>query len=232
MKNTVKILVLIFAFLSLVSCRNDLSNSDDTSSSEHDYLSEDANTTSPKINDDTSASEHDYSMEDANTTALKTSNDFEYTTVYIDKSSLPEYVPGSVKLMDRWQPFGPETGIFKYERKYRLIYYSTTNFDELIIPDSYLTKEFEEWSKVSNNDMHGKEFDEMELVRFIKYFNIPKEAFDARIEYLRKRTSEFHSDPTNDETYVDQSLESAELPNSDILYTFDNEIINRYYRYE
>ena len=68
---------------------------------------------------------------------------------------------------------------------------------------------------------YGEHFDEMYLVSFIKHFNIPREEFDKAVkEYISHRTTE------------ELKKEFWEAPNADIIYTFDNEIINEYYRYE
>lgn len=62
---------------------------------------------------------------------------------------------------------------------------------------------------------------EMLLVAFIKHFRIPKEKFLEAAEKERKFYIEGERDLTS---------EDNEIPNADVLYTFDNEIINEYYR--
>ncbi len=63
----------------------------------------------------------------------------------------------------------------------------------------------------------------MLLVSFIKHFNITREQFDSAVEEFIKRNTEAGWDMTREEN---------EVPNGDIIYTFDNKIINEYYRYE
>ena len=133
MKSTIKILVLLSVCLSLASCVADTNGNTTT---ESEYFSVNNNTTDPKV-----------------------PNDVDYTTVEIDKSKLPEYVPGSVKLLPQKQPHGPNTTSFQYERKYRLIYYNTTNFNELVTYD-----QLAEWCSLYNPNMYEEEFDEMLLV--------------------------------------------------------------------
>ena len=63
----------------------------------------------------------------------------------------------------------------------------------------------------------------MDLMLFVQHFNIPREDFDAVLN-----------------TYTEISLKNGwnltdefwELPNADIIYTFDNDIIRYYYRRE
>jgi len=66
---------------------------------------------------------------------------------------------------------------------------------------------------------------EMPLAQIIKYFNIPREVLEKHNAELWQIWVEWG---------VDLSIptEEYELPNPDIVYTFDNEIINAYYRRE
>ena len=58
-------------------------------------------------------------------------------------------------------------------------------------------------------------------LRFIKYFRISREVFEEGLALLRFWDEKFDNDT---------STEARELPNADIIYTFDNDIINEYYR--
>lgn len=62
---------------------------------------------------------------------------------------------------------------------------------------------------------------EMPLVTLIKHFQVPKHVFVAKVEEMREAWLASGDD---------LSAEINELPNADIIYTFDNEIINEYYR--
>ena len=64
---------------------------------------------------------------------------------------------------------------------------------------------------------------EMCLVAMIKLYNVPKEKFEEAIQ----RQAEILLAEGRD-----LSTEDWELPNADIIYTFDNEVINAYYRRE
>jgi len=65
---------------------------------------------------------------------------------------------------------------------------------------------------------------EMALISFIKHYKIKKDNF---VEALQQEY-EWHMT----DKFYDIYAEDFELPNADIIYTFDNEIINAYYRRE
>ena len=65
--------------------------------------------------------------------------------------------------------------------------------------------------------------DEMLIVTFVKHHDITKEIFIAAVQEMYERYSANGWDLTE---------EGTELPNPDIIFTFDNEIINAYYRRE
>lgn len=126
---------------------------------------------------------------------------------------LPEYVPGSLELDPRW------SSEFPFDRKYRYLFYSLPGtFTDLLTPEQY--EDFENFLEdYTNEHEFGKTQEEMALVIMIKRYDIPKEEFDKAVaKYASIKGTVRH--------------ESDEVPNSDILYTFDNEIINHYYRYE
>ena len=131
----------------------------------------------------------------------------------IENSLLPAYVPGSIKLT-------PIEYLDEYPFKVtkREIYYSISSvFEELVYPDAA----DEVFGDYKNPD--GIEPIEMRLVTFLKHFNIPKEDFIKATERLKEIRLK------ND---MDIGHEEYELPNADIIYTFDNEIINAYFRRE
>jgi len=108
--------------------------------------------------------------------------------------------------------------------KYRMVYYSCGLFTELVDP-----AKLDAFDELHNSrrfvDGRYVDFDEMMYVMFIKYFNIPKEEFVIAVENQRLIHIKWGDDMTT-------PMESNELPNADIIYTFDNEIINAYYRRE
>lgn len=107
--------------------------------------------------------------------------------------------------------------------KYRLRYYA--------IPYQFISivnrEEYSEWKKVvltqSENDTNI-----MRMVRFVKDFKISKEIFEKVNLQMAKDFVEWGEKPTlrpldyeNQQTY--------EIYNADIIYTFDDDIINEYY---
>ena len=83
-----------------------------------------------------------------------------------------------------------------------------------------------EWYKtfVRPDRYNNAEPKEMYTVSFVKYFEISREDFDRCCEQKRE-----HLEYLRDEYENDINVEGAEIPNADIIYTFDNEIINNYY---
>lgn len=71
----------------------------------------------------------------------------------------------------------------------------------------------------------------MRLKAAIEYFNIPREAFDRA--YEETITNWYYMTLSEWENRgLDFRDEWHELPNGDIIYTFDDEIINYFYRWE
>lgn len=109
-------------------------------------------------------------------------------------------------------------------RKYRNNYYS--------IPTSFINivgkRSFEEWEDVYLAENYPDDSNEMVMVAYIKAFDIPKEKFErANLEYAKfidKIYSHICLDPQD---YADQEFQ--EIYNTEIIYTFDNDIINEYY---
>ena len=61
----------------------------------------------------------------------------------------------------------------------------------------------------------------MVLVTLIKHCNISRQDFDKAVKQLVEQYAT---------SGLDMTTEDYEIPNADIIYTFDNEIINAYYR--
>ena len=123
-------------------------------------------------------------------------------------TELPVYVPGSIKLYEY------DVRVWPNGKPYRDCWYmDPTGFK--------LGQTREE----KNYYLYTVERDpeRMLFLQYIEYFNVPKEVFIAEMERVR----EFYIS-----LGADMSLEESELPNADILYTFNDEIINHYYRYE
>jgi hypothetical protein len=128
-------------------------------------------------------------------------------------NGLPVYVDGAIPLVseDEFEPV-------RYTRHYRRAYYTVLGEFLGLVPQNDLEK----WttSYVANSSSNV-EPTEMMLVSFVKHFNIPRAEFDKGVEALIHHWTSIGVANTN---------ELHEIPNADIIYTFDNKIINEYYR--
>ncbi len=129
--------------------------------------------------------------------------------------SLPEYRPGSVKLEPQDQDD------YSFERKYRLAYYGIWGYFTECLTEGE-TADYMQWvDEYNKSTNYGETQEEMLLVTYIKRYNISRAEFDAAVEKMQAEM------PPEDGVIYEES----EVPNGDIIYTFDNEVINRYYRY-
>ncbi|MBQ3045882.1 MAG: hypothetical protein IJD49_08030 [Clostridia bacterium] len=109
-------------------------------------------------------------------------------------------------------------------QKYRSIYYT--------IPSPF-------WDVVDENsrdDIYGEYWEQpyskiniMRMRIFVEEYNVPREKFDAaNAEWARIVKEKLYGSPViNPQDYANQEFD--EIYNADIIYTFDNEIINEYY---
>jgi hypothetical protein len=128
-----------------------------------------------------------------------------------------EYIPGSIELVN----LPPEYDEFNlFQGPYRFIYKNITDeYAEIVgqeVCEKWLVEEVVR-DRITDDPI------EMMLVSFVKYFNIPKQDFVLATEKLREHSLD---------SGFDLSEEEYELPNPDIVYTFDNKIIDEYYRKE
>ncbi len=109
-------------------------------------------------------------------------------------------------------------------QKYRLHYYSITKpFADLVDRDELLA-----W-KTENREILYDDHEQMVMVAFIKHFNISREEFDkANLEVARIIRDEVGETPLL-EPHDYPSQEVYEVFNPDIIFTFDDELINEYY---
>jgi hypothetical protein len=130
---------------------------------------------------------------------------------------LPTYLAGSIQLDE----LKPRQGIFAetpYTPTKRFVYYNIDGFFLELVPDrgaAYINK--------LEADKNHIEPTEMVLVGFVQYYRISTSEFKKAMLQRQKYNQEFG---------LDSNSERYELPNPDIIYTFDNEIINEYYRRE
>lgn len=128
-----------------------------------------------------------------------------------------EYQPGSMHL------FKQKTNGFDFERKYRVIYYTIPGYFFDLLNDEQMN-DFGDWLEQNTKETnYGEHQNEMFLVSMIKRYDVPREAFDEAVQNYVS---------LGEKLEWGFKHESQEIPNADVIYTFDNELINRYYRYE
>lgn len=102
--------------------------------------------------------------------------------------------------------------------KYRQCYYDVP-YDFIVLVGE---EEYEKWY----DEIYEFNSDKSQFVSFIQHFNISKEVFEKTNLQMAKSFAEFNPtmkpmDYENQQTY--------EVYNADIIYTFDDEVINEYY---
>ncbi len=111
--------------------------------------------------------------------------------------------------------------------KYRLIYYSIPR----PFADIVGSAKCDEWEEkyLERNDGNQGNADGMAMKAYIQHFNISREDFDkANLKWAKIIRDKFGSEPMmNPKDFANQ--ETDEVFNGDIIYTFDDEIINEYY---
>lgn len=110
------------------------------------------------------------------------------------------------------------------QRKYRQCYYHITYQLSLLVNKDDLR----EWEKEIYSQ-NPDETNEMIVKLFVQHFNISREDFDkANFELAKVLYDPNSPSPSmNPKDYINQEM--FELYNADIIYTFDDEIINEYY---
>lgn len=143
-----------------------------------------------------------------------------YESVPVDTPP-PVYQPGSIELgapLDDIDDLAKPGG-----QSYRNSYYTLFNNLGETIMGLVSAEEWEKWENTHFGSANAYvEVNEFHLVTFIKYFNISKAAFAEAIDNLKR--AEILAG-RGDKMYT----EDGELPNPDLLYTFDNALINAYY---
>ncbi len=106
--------------------------------------------------------------------------------------------------------------------------YYRDNYYSIAAPFIYLVGR-EEYRKWKDTQPNPDETNVMLMVNFIRDFNISREDFDkANLEYAWRIKYLLNGTPVmNPKDFANQ--EDEEVYNADIIYTFDNELINEYY---
>jgi hypothetical protein len=138
------------------------------------------------------------------------------TDQYLIDLGLPVYVPGSINL----QPDGyfENEHDLPFTMKYRACYYKLPGFVEDLVTDPSAPEYVDDLA----GDTGGEDGPNVMMIKaYIQRYNVPKEAFEAALA-KENAAHVAHGTSLTDEEW--------EPPNADIIYTFDNEIINYYYR--
>ena len=110
---------------------------------------------------------------------------------------------------------------YNFDREYREAYYRSWVGFLPLLSDSQRQEYFDWVDDFRSENDYGRDQQEMLLVAMIKQFNIPRAAFEQAVAYYISAA---------EAVGCDLASELYEPPNPDIIYTFDNEIINEYYR--
>ncbi len=139
-----------------------------------------------------------------------------------------EPLPSKVNIEEKKQTNQPSIddigGASITTRKYRDRYYSVPyQFAVLVGTDT-----FWEWDSQYDSEEYAAN-DKMVIKEFVQYFNISREDFDrANLEFAKVVIKGFGGTPVmNPKDFANQEIH--EIYNSDIIYTFDDTIINDYY---
>lgn len=145
------------------------------------------------------------------------------TTAKTETSQVESSVEHTTKFEKSDSPFD--------DYKYRAIYYSISYpFVQLVGEDKYYDWWYSEYDVIPQNERN-----EMAMVAFVKAFNISREQFDkANAKHIQtdlESGRDIIENPSEYEPGYDRAKEVFEVYNADIIYTFDNELINSYYLY-
>jgi len=138
---------------------------------------------------------------------------------YIGEDGLPQYIPGSVRLHPGGAEGLQDEWLLRSTPQHRMVFYFLDGrFSAMVsvVEDRAFKERYTDFT------------DGMMLMHFVQYFNISREEFDAVLEEVRAS----HERLAQEFSSFDLSFEQYELPNADIIFTFDPEIISHFYRRE
>ena len=141
---------------------------------------------------------------------------------------IPEFDETAYQVLSPQEALEQNCDFYKYEPQYRDTYYWVT--PDLLAAANIGNKEYGEWiaENIHPNEINGIEPQEMYTVTFIKDFHISREAFEQACQEFQLWLEDKSERWAEGDAIF--SMEEYEMPNADIIYTFDNEIINNYYR--
>ena len=144
-------------------------------------------------------------------------------------------VPSTIKpfypLVNEGVGGGGDDFINTYEPKYRELFYNIgLCFAQLVSDEEYYEwrKQYQDKYYTEDEGEEIKEPKRMRIVDFVMYFDIPREVFEEANNTRCHEMIKWGDVPVmNPKDYMEQ--EEFEVYNVDIIYTFDDEIINAYY---
>ncbi|MCL2356961.1 MAG: copper amine oxidase N-terminal domain-containing protein [Defluviitaleaceae bacterium] len=125
---------------------------------------------------------------------------------------LPEHIPGSVTLRSYIPGRHWSEGPMRFRHAFYWVPFEIIN----LIHYSEMGDWWDTVESYIDDDIN-------QTMRFVQYFNISREDFDAALERMRSHGIRMGHDFSD---------ELHELPNADIIFTFDDEIIRWFYRRE
>jgi len=148
------------------------------------------------------------------------------------------YEPGSIKQFTKEElDYELTHNPWAYIKTHRDLFYTVDGFYMNIVGEKYGWEKYREWRDEFDRKFEAtldmetglmEEVKEMILVTMIKHFDISKEDFIKATEKYRKAVEK-----DSNEKDVDLSVyEWLEIPNVEVIYTFDNDLISEYYRRE
>lgn len=159
---------------------------------------------------------------------LETEEDPWVTQNRVIPDVIPEFDETAYQVLSPQKALEQHGYFYKYEPQYRDTYYWVT--PDLLSAANIGNKEYCQWiaENIHPNEINGIEPQEMYTVTFIKDFHISREAFEQACEEFQLWLEDKSERWAEGDAIF--SMEEYEMPNADIIYTFDNEIINNYYR--
>lgn len=211
MKRLFVLLLSLSLLFAVVGCDNKDENADQPSNNVQTTEQTETNTTEP-----TTVPATESPTEEESATESWVEQNREIPDV------IPEFVQGTMKVYSAEEAQEEYPYDFTFLPKYRDIYYREPWF----LYDLVDSDEWNNWciEVILPHTENNIEPQEMYTVSFVKHFKISKEDFIAAAEKRKNEIEMKH------ELYGHEiGTEGQEIHNADIIYTFDNEIINNYY---
>ena len=131
---------------------------------------------------------------------------------------LPQHIPGSITLTPEsrwyWSDLSPP-------RRFRSVFF-TVPMEIMNLVECLDSRA--QWMDIARSEVD--EFT-MLVMHFVQHFDISRADFDAAIERMTTAQARLTANPM-----IDINHETLEIPNADIVFTFDNDIIRYFYRRE